>query len=364
MREDEADRRLFRIPFQQELLVLHDQLIGADIIGSRFLSTELAVDHFPLTVYGEITGMSFGRRDAVQVLDIVIFSNSNLKIANDIFIFFFKHRGIFPVYRLAGGVIFPVICHFINEEQTQDLDPLIEQLPLSLDMGKDRLADLNAAQLVLIYLAEHIPGIDFDSVQKFHGVVAAVNGLYDVSVPVFFQTVGIVIKIVADLDNSAFYLCAGCLLYIELQGCGGITLGKVNALQIQVAVGCRGTGFGDSLYSDLLDQAFVVGLHGVQAINHVIDAVGSVRGGIAERQKGMELLQAFFGLFAFHRLRFVDDQDRVRFRNNIDRPAGTEFVQFHVNTSGILSLGIERLGVDDHDVDGAVGGKAVDLCQL
>ncbi|MPN45257.1 hypothetical protein SDC9_192824 [bioreactor metagenome] len=63
-------------------------------------------------------------------------------------------------------------------------------------------------------------------------------------------------------------------------------------------------------------------------------------------------------------MRFVDDQDGIGFGNHIDRPAAAEAIQFHVDTPGILSPGVERLGIDDHHVERVVAGKAVDLGQL
>ena len=58
MGEDESYWGPLRITIQQKLLVLHDQLISADIIRSRFFSTDLAVDHFALAVDGEVASMS------------------------------------------------------------------------------------------------------------------------------------------------------------------------------------------------------------------------------------------------------------------------------------------------------------------
>lgn len=64
------------------------------------------------------------------------------------------------------------------------------------------------------------------------------------------------------------------------------------------------------------------------------------------------------------RLRFVDNQNRVRLCYNVNRTAGTELIQLHVNAPHVLTSGIECLRVDNHDIDGAVRRKAVNFCEL
>ena len=87
-------------------------------------------------------------------------------------------------------------------------------------------------------------------------------------------------------------------------------------------------------------------------------------GGVAQSEEGVELLQPLLGLLALHGLRLVDDQDGVGFGDDVNGAAGAELIQFHVDAPGVLAPGVEGLGVDDHHIDGAVGGKAVDLRQL
>ena len=86
--------------------------------------------------------------------------------------------------------------------------------------------------------------------------------------------------------------------------------------------------------------------------------------GIAQGQQWVKFLQPFPGLLALHRLRFINNQNRVGFSDNVNGPAGTELVQLHVNPAGILTFGIECLGIDNHYVDGAIRRKAVNLRQL
>ena len=104
----------------------------------------------------------------------------------------------------------------------------------------------------------------------------------------------------------------------------------------------------------------IIGVQRVKPIDHVVFFL--VRGGIAQRKERLELFEAFLGLLALHTLRLVDDQNRIRLCNNIDGLAAAERVELFVNDALILA-GIERLHVDDHDVDRAVGCKAVYLRQ-
>ena len=86
--------------------------------------------------------------------------------------------------------------------------------------------------------------------------------------------------------------------------------------------------------------------------------------GVAECQQRAKLFQPFLRLFSFDRLRLVNNQNWVRLCNDVNRATGTELVQLHVNTPCVLTLGIERLRVDNHDIDGAVRCKAVNLREL
>ena len=104
----------------------------------------------------------------------------------------------------------------------------------------------------------------------------------------------------------------------------------------------------------------IIGVQRVEPIDHVIFFL--VCSGIAQRKERLELFEAFLGLLALHTLRLVDDQNRIRLCNNIDGLAAAEGIKFFVNDALVLA-GIERLHVDDHDVDRAVGCKAVYLRQ-
>ena len=110
----------------------------------------------------------------------------------------------------------------------------------------------------------------------------------------------------------------------------------------------------DGFYRDLLDQLLIVCFDRVEAVDHVVDAVRAVRGGVAQRHERMELLQPFLGLLALDRLRLVDYQYRIGTGDDVDGATAAELVQLHVDAAGVRAFGVERLTVDDHAVDGAV----------
>ena len=231
-------------------------------------------------------------------------------------------------------------------------------------MRKNRFADLNAAKLVFADPADHITGKDFDTVQELYGVVASIDRFHHKADFVLIQIAGIVIEIVTDTDRGSLLANAVCALVIKLDSCCRIGFGKIDAFQIDKTFGCRAAGLCDALNGNFLDQPLVVRFHCIKAVHHVIDTVRLVRCGIAQCQQRAKLFQPFFCLLALDRLRFINDQNRVCLCDNVDRAAGAELVQLHVNAPRVLTLGIERLRVDNHDIDGTVGRKAVNFCEL
>ena len=104
----------------------------------------------------------------------------------------------------------------------------------------------------------------------------------------------------------------------------------------------------------------IIGVQRVEPIDHVIFFL--VCSGIAQRKERLELFEALLGLLALHALRLVDNQNRIRLCNNIDGLAAAERIELFVNDALVLA-GIERLHVDDHDVDRAVRCKTVNFRQ-
>ena len=293
VRENETHRGLFGITIQKQLLILHDQVIGVNIIGCAFLLVgKLAVSHLALFVNGEVTGMGVMGGNCVQIPYVVFVSDFPLHGAENVVVFFLEHIRIDAVERMSSLVVLLVLCNLVDEEQRQNLDALMEKLTLPLQVRKNRFADLNASELVFADLADHVSGKDFDAIQELYGVVASVDRLDHKAFLVlveFARLAGVVIEVVADTDRGGFLAKALCSNVVKLNGCCRVCFGKIDAFQIDEAIGCCAAGLRDAFNGNLLDQPLVVRFHRIKAIDHVIDAVRLVSRGVAECQQRAKL---------------------------------------------------------------------------
>ena len=102
----------------------------------------------------------------------------------------------------------------------------------------------------------------------------------------------------------------------------------------------------------------VIGVQGVQTVHHVVRL--PVGGGVAQGEQGVELAQALPSLAALHALGLVNDENRPGGRDDVDGAAAPEAVRPLVDDP-LVPARVERLHVDNHDLNGAVGGEAVHL---
>mgnify|MGYP001722121900 CR=1 len=108
---------------------------------------------------------------------------------------------------------------------------------------------------------------------------------------VFLHVTGVIIQIKSNAHGTADLADTACTLHIKLNGSGRVLLGKIDAFQINIAVGSGAACFSDTLNGYLLTQALVVRLHSIQTVNHVVDAVRLVGCGVAEGKQRTEFLQ-------------------------------------------------------------------------
>ena len=174
-------------------------------------------------------------------------------------------------------------------------------------------------------------------------VIPSVDELDHKTVFVFLHTVGIIIEVEANPHLHSLFTNASSTLKVKLNGSSRIRFRQVDAFKVHIAVSRRAAGLRDTLDGNLLDQTLVVCFHCVQPVNHVVNAVRLVGGGVAQGKKGIKLFQTLLCLLTFHRLRFVYDENRIGFCNNVNGATGTELIQLHINASGILALCIECL---------------------
>lgn len=89
--------------------------------------------------------------------------------------------------------------------------------------------------------------------------------------------------------------------------------------------------------------SLIIGFHSIQTVDHVIYIVFLMGSRISQCDEWIEFFQSFLCLLPLNRLRFINNQDRIRLSNNVNRTTASEFVQLHINSSCVLTLGIEGL---------------------
>ena len=157
---------------EQPLFVLHDEVVRLSIVGKLRLAIHLALHKARFLalflVNGKITLMRPVRVDFAQIVHVRIIAKFALQIADDVFIFFFKHLRVLAVAsRIIVAVIAAVFGNLVNEKQAQNLDPARVQFPLPLDVGADRFADLDTPlKRHQLFVAADLPGINFQAVQE------------------------------------------------------------------------------------------------------------------------------------------------------------------------------------------------------
>ena len=104
----------------------------------------------------------------------------------------------------------------------------------------------------------------------------------------------------------------------------------------------------------------VIGVQGVQTVHHVVRL--PVGGGVAQGEQGVELAQALPSLAALHALGLVNDENRPGGRDDVDGAAAPEAVRPLVDDP-LVPARVERLHVDDHNVDIGTCREAVDVTQ-
>ena len=157
---------------EQPLFVLHDEVVRLSIVGKLRFAIHLALHEACFLalflVDGEIALMRPVRIDFVQILHVRIIAKFALQITDDVFIFFFKHLRVLAVAPcIIIAVVASIFGNLVNEKQAQNLDPARIQFPLPLDMGTDRLTNLDTPlERYQLLIAADLPRVDFQAVQE------------------------------------------------------------------------------------------------------------------------------------------------------------------------------------------------------
>ena len=172
--EDKACRFL---KAEEPFFVFEDQIIGGDIIGKLTAALELTVHAAAgLLVDAEVALMNGGNIAAggteilligrVEELDMVI-QNADILLLEDF--------PILPRDFVTVFIVLSVLGYLIDEEQGQGLDAHVIELLFLLKVGKDGLANLDAAHILFRHVTHHMAGMNHHAVGKGYTIPDGIN---------------------------------------------------------------------------------------------------------------------------------------------------------------------------------------------
>ena len=200
MGEDKPCRFVKR---KQPFLVLQYQVVSRNIVRELAATLELAVHAAPGSLVDAEIALMYPMNIAaggLQILLIRRIKQCNVLIQNGN-ILLFKHHAVFAKYLVAIFIVLAIFCHLVNEEQGQALDAHVKELLLFLEVGKDGLANLNAANILFGHIAYYVTGFDDYAVGKSHSATQRIdfgNGIAFV-LPHFLRNE---VKVVADTHST------------------------------------------------------------------------------------------------------------------------------------------------------------------
>ena len=228
----------------------------------------------------------------------------------------------------------------VDEEQTEHLDMLTEQLALTLQMGADSFTNLNTTDIVFVHTAHGIAFMQSQAVEEADDSLSSVYAFYDEVVVILGKSPTLFLQVEALIHEFAYLFRTGLRLDVEADASLRIALADDDFLQIDVAVGGGTAYLPDTLHLNLLHQFLVVGIDGIQLIHHIIYITLAVGGAIQKGKEGLEHGNTLTGLvFLVHtqyRLRFIDNHDRMGLCQHVDRTAGTELITAFEDDAGSL----------------------------
>ena len=171
VREDEACR-LFEA--EQTFLVLENQVIRGNIIAELTAALELAVNSASsFLINAEIAAMRGMNIDAIEICHILRVKQSTVSV-HDRNVFFLKNMPELAKRLMAIRIVLPVMRHFVNEEQRQRLNALVEQLCFLLKVGDDRFPNLHTAHVAFGDVADDFALVDDITIGEGDG---SINGI-------------------------------------------------------------------------------------------------------------------------------------------------------------------------------------------
>ena len=187
VREDEAHRLG---EAEQLFFLAKDEVVGLHVVGqSRVLAAllDVRVDiTLGLLVDGEVAAVSLLGADAFEVLDVSRLVQVQHLVEVQV-VFLFEDAGVLAL--LVRLRVVPVLSHLVDEVQRQHLHALLEQGLLLVEVGLDRLANLDAAQRRLGHVAGGIPHRQLQPVGEAQRVGVGIDVRHHEAVAVLVQPV-------------------------------------------------------------------------------------------------------------------------------------------------------------------------------
>ena len=279
-------------------------------------------------------------------------------------VFRLEQRRVLPGRPLTRFVVLTVLRHLVDEEQRQHLDSATEQDPLPLQVRADRLADLQPPFVVLRDVPRRRARRQLQSVGQRQRIGARIDLRHRPPVAVLRHLSGQDEQVVPLTHSPPRFLRSGLAAHLQLHPSRRSALAlnaQLHPFDVQVTLCALQPAHLDAACRDLLHELLVVGVQRVQPVHRVV--LRLVRRRVPQDHQGIELLQRIRRLLPFHLLRLVQHQDRTVGSDHVDGPAALEAVLLLVDAPLIRPGRVERLHVDDHDIDAAVRGEPFQLAQ-
>ncbi len=368
--EDERDvlvRVLAVREGDERLLLLHDELEGPGVVGGA--GGSLGVLELALLVLGEVSlvhgvGVAHQRgADGFVALEPRALADPRrlcdatrrLRVQGTC-VLLLKHQGV------QAAVDFGLV-DAVDEEEREHLHAARPQLELAGQVVLDGAADLRALDDLLVDVAQRLAELEHLAVLELYELVAhcGADVVDHPAALVVAVLAALLVEVVAGLHRDGLALLRAVGLAHVDGHLGGERVGldglepHVRAVEVRLGL--------DRVHADALHQVALEGVDRREAVDHVVGLL--VRGRVAQHEQRVQALDGGLGLLGVvDALGLVDDDDGLAGAHELARAeaagellAGTVEEVALLRGAILLEALVERVDVDDHDLDGARRGE-------
>ena len=373
--EDERDV-LVRILAVREgdkrLLLLHDEFEGPGVVGGA--GGSLGVLELALLVLGEVAlvhGVGVAhRRGADSLVALEPGALADTRCLGDApgslraqrsGVLLLKYLGVQAAVDL--GLVDAVAVDAVDEEEREHLHAARPQLELAGKVVLDGATDLRALDDFLVDVAQRLAQLEHFAVLELYKLVAldGADVVDDPAALVVAVLAALLVEVVSGLHGDCLALLRAVgLAHVdghlgrERVGLDGLEP-HVRAIEVRLGL--------DRVDADALHQVALEGVDRREAVDHVVGLL--VRCRIAQHEQRAQALDGCLGLLGVvDALRLVDDDDGLAGAHELARAeaagelfAGTVEKVALLRGTVLLEALVERVDVDDHDLDGARRGE-------